>query len=382
MKKFTKLLAALGLAVTGLGVFGSLSASADSGLPAKLTDNPYSPVSIEVKHRIKNGLAYVNNNFSVKVTELNEGREPSGGPMPPVTLNFNNVEVDENNEAVATGVLNFTYKTFPNAGTYKFELSEISSSNADTYPVDTNKFIVFVDVASEVDENGYPTGEYKATLSTSAKNEVTGEKGEIEFVSEPKLTYSQLDFRVRGPKARRDVYFPYIVRVEADDEKLNGVSIDISGLDRQYTTISKDTRTQSGRVAMNTGSTTIWLKDGQTAKIGFDGENNRLPVGARVILVAIKDGLTDEYDAYFDGSINNDQTNFVKTLAAVPGVNAGQDIMAAFNQTNITKAERVLTDEAVSTGVAMYIVPFVVMVVASGAAFVAYKKIKNKKAER
>ena len=382
MKKFTKLLVALGLAVTGLSVFGSLSASADSGLPAKLTDNPDSPVSIEVKHRIKNGLAYVNNNYSVKVTELNEGREPSGGPMPPVTLNFNNVEVDENNEAVATGVLNFTYKTFPNAGTYKFELSEISSSNADTYPVDTNKFIVFVDVASEVDENGYPTGEYKATLSTSAKNEATGEKGEIEFVSEPKLTYSQLDFRVRGPKARRDVYFPYIVRIEADDEKLNGVNIDISGLDRQYTTISKDTRTQSGRVAINTGSTTIWLKDGQTAKIGFDGENNRLPVGARVILVAVKDGLTDEYDAYFDSSINNDQTNFVKTLAAVPGVNAGQDIMAAFNQTNITKAERVLTDEAVSTGVAMYIVPFVVMVAASGAAFVAYKKIKNKKAER
>ena len=382
MKKFTKLLAALGLAVTGLSVFGSLSASADSGLPAKLTDNPDSPVSIEVKHRIKNGLAYVNNNFSVKVTELNEGRESSGGQMPPVTLNFNNVEVDENNEAVATGVLNFTYKTFPNAGTYKFELSEISSSNADTYPVDTNKFIVFVDVASEVDENGYPTGEYKATLSTSAKNEATGEKGEIEFVSEPKLTYSQLDFRVRGPKARRDAYFPYIVRVEADDEKLNGVSIDISGLDRQYTTLSKDTRTQPGRVAMNTGSTTIWLKDGQTAKIGFDGENNRLPVGARVILVAIKDGLTDEYDAYFDGSINNDQTNFVKTLAAVPGVNAGQDIMAAFNQTNVTKAERVLTDEAVSTGVAMYIVPFVVMIAASGAAFVAYKKIKNKKAER
>lgn len=382
MKKFTKLLAALGLAVTGLSVFGSLSASADSGLPAKLTDNPDSPVSIEVKHRIKNGLAYVNNNFSVKVTELNEGREPSSGPMPPVTLNFNNVEVDENNEVVATGVLNFTYKTFPNAGTYKFELSEISSSNADTYPVDTNKFIVFVDVASEVDENGYPTGEYKATLSTSAKNEATGEKGEIEFVSEPKLTYSQLDFRVRGPKARRDAYFPYIVRVEADDEKLNGVSIDISGLDRQYMTLSKDTRTQPGRVAMNTGSTTIWLKDGQTAKIGFDGENNRLPVGARVILVAIKDGLTDEYDAYFDGSINNDQTNFVKTLAAVPGVNAGQDIMAAFNQTNVTKAERVLTDEAVSTGVAMYIVPFVVMIVASGAAFVTYKKIKNKKAER
>ncbi|GEM_PF-1818037 len=383
MKKISKVIAALGLAVMGLGIFGNLSASADSGLPAKLTDNPDSPVTIAVKHKVKNGLGYVNNSFTLNVTELNEGREPSGGGMPTsVTLNFNNVDVDENNEAVATGELNFRYKTFPNAGTYKFEVSEVASSNADTYPVDTNKFIVFIDVASEVDENGYPTGEYKATLSTSAKNETTGEKGEIEFVSEPKLTYSQLDFRVRGAKARRDVYFPYTVRVETDDEKLNGVKVNISGLDATYTTMSRDSRSQMTYVELNTGATTIWLKDGQSAKIGFDGENNRLPIGARVLLTSVKDGLTDNYDAYLDGNIDNDQLVLTKTLAAVPGVNASQEILEAFGQTNVTKAERALTDAAVSTGVAMYIVPFVVIVMASGAAFVAYKKSKGKESER
>ena len=108
MKKISKVIAALGLAVMGLGIFGNLSASADSGLPAKLTDNPDSPVTIAVKHKVKNGLGYVNNSFTLNVTELNEGREPSGGGMPTsVTLNFNNVDVDENNEAVATGELNF-----------------------------------------------------------------------------------------------------------------------------------------------------------------------------------------------------------------------------------------------------------------------------------
>ncbi len=241
---------------------------------------------------------------------------------------------------------------------------------------------MFVDVASEVDENGYPTGEYKATLSTSAKNETTGEKGEIEFVSEPKLTYSQLDFRVRGAKARRDVYFPYTVRIETDDEKLNGVKVGISGLDATYTTISRDSRSQMTYVELNTGATTIWLKDGQSAKIGFDGENNRLPIGARVLLTSVKDGVTDNYDAYLDGNIDNDQLVLTKTLAAVPGLNASQEILEAFGQTNATKAERALTDAAVSTGVAMYIVPFVVIVMASGAAFVAYKKSKGKESER
>jgi hypothetical protein len=128
--------------------------------------------------------------------------------------------------------------------------------------------------------------------------------------------------------------------------------------------------------------TTVWLKDGQSAKIGFDGEENRLPVGARVILSAVKDGVTDEYDAYLDGELSNNGELLTKTLAAVPALNAGQDIVASFASTNKTSAERVLNDAAVSTGVAMVVVPFVVIVMASGAAFVVYKKLKAKKSER
>lgn len=381
MRKITKILAAIGVAAFGLGSLGSIPANADSGLPANVTDNPDSPTSIIIKHKIQNGFGYVNNNFNISVRELNEGKEPSSGGFPTAVLNFNNVSVDENNEAVATSELTFRYKTFPNAGTYKFEISESSSTDSATYPVDTNKFIVFVDVASEVDANGYPTGDYKATLLSSARNEATGEKGEIEFVSKPNLTYSQLDFRVRGAKARRDVYFPYTVRVESDDENLNGVKVAISGLDEEYTTTTKTKRTQQNYVNVNS-MTTVWLKDGQSAKIGFDGEENRLPVGARVILSAVKDGVTDEYDAYLDGELSNNGELLTKTLAAVPALNAGQDIVASFASTNKTSAERVLNDAAVSTGVAMVVVPFVVIVMASGAAFVVYKKLKAKKSER
>jgi hypothetical protein len=377
MKGIKAIIAGAGaLSLASFGVFGGGSVGAISAV--RLTDNPDSATSVTVKHVITNGLGNISGDITYRFAPCSNFADLSTPAGIVDVISFDNVAVNENNEAEASVTFDLSDLTFGAAGSYEFCINEFGSSNqaiiADTY----NRYRFFIDVMNEKDADGEYTGNLVANLSPLALNDETGEKGEAVFTSEQQLTHIEIAHKVLGDKANFDQYFGYKLRFDwgkllpADEEIL------ISGIDEYYT--DPDTGELKKNLTSIKSNETgyIYLKKDQVAIIGVENGKNRLPAD---LVYDIEVGNRTQFEAMYSSRFNDDTTGLtaLRNLQIVlePGEGASEAEIARYNSSNKVLVTRTM-EAGVSTGVVTKLMPFVALTILGSAIVLAFKYYSNK----
>lgn len=362
MKTTKAIIAGLGaISLASLGIFGGGGANATSGV--SLGDNPDSATSIEVKHKISNGIRNVTANFSYHMRKC--GVMPDGSSPSAVdgTVTFNNVAMDSNNEAIETSTIDLSGLTFGAAGIYEFCVAEEGVSPSTEVGFDNdNQFKFYIDVVNEKDSNGEYTGNLVASLAPQALNLTTGEKGEIIFESEPYTTYIEVTHTVEGDRANFDQYFSYYLNLDSTRTLPEGSDVVIGGIDEYYIDPADGQRKKNLTVAKTGTGDFVWLKKDQVMTIGVENGKNRLPEG---FVYNMSIGNRSEIERVYAFSINDDRTGKSSVLnrtELIPGPNASEATIAKFNQMNKVSIKRSIAG-SVSTGVMSKVAPFMALAV-------------------
>ncbi len=364
-----------------MGMSGGGFASAAS-TPVKLSDNPDSPQNVTLTHVIHNAYPQSNGKIHYVIDWCSNPAPLSSGTDFSVLggdLEFVNTARDSNGDATATSVVSFADYSFSTAGTYEFCVYEsMRDLSGGITGIDSTNYKIMVDVVNELDGNGDATGGLIPTLAAQALNQTTGEKGEILFSTTAEKTSMQFTHNVAGPKADREHYFPYDISLPYTRFIARGTKFDLTGLDAEIQdSYSGTTKTNPTEITAGSGKVRVYLKEGQTLKIGQKDGNDDLPIGSEVTIEAVtENGLEENYVTTINGQL---QSLINSTVVGQLGDNPTADQLAAFQQNNDIKILRTSQENAVSTGLVARVMPFVALIFAAGiVGFVAYKSDKKK----
>ena len=253
---------------------------------------------------------------------------------------------DENGDVVAYSAPNLMDQEFTALGDYKFIVRETGSQDATNYPVDSEKeYYFYVSVRNRLDNNGQPTGEYIATMSEQVKNHDTGDKLYALFESTAERSHVEVTNAVSGNLANVDDYFKYKVIINGAN---NGDVFTVYGQDA-VVNYGGSTVATVNTVTIDDTDDYIYLKHGQTVLIGYDGENDELPIGVTYSLVEVD---ANGYVQYVDNVAGN--TSETKTVEA--------DVTSASNRVDFLNHK----EGNVLTGIIINTMPYLLAVVTIG----------------
>ena len=339
MKISTKLKTMIALAVlTVTAVFGMNGINAAS---TTIGDNPDSVHSLTVTKKVENVNDNVSNTFTYSITA--DQNNPAAVTNLPgsLTIAFNNVAPDSNKVATKTATLDLSNVTFTELGDYKFHITETSSSNANTYPVDTtHNYTMYVSIRNVMEPDGItPSDSIIATLVGSVKNNDEGAKTDILFETLP-LTSFTISKSVTGNLAEKSKYFKFKV----DIKSTTSGTYTITGQDASVTYDGQTINTSN--VYTKGQDNYVYLKHGQTVTIGLNGSSPEIDAG--IEYQVIEQGATD-YNTYINGSTTDTKTSTLTELSNDSSKNS-----ASFVNHKET---------ATLTGLLINILPFVVLLV-------------------
>ncbi len=267
---------------------------------------------------------------------------------------------DENGIVNVTSQLDIGQLDFTALGDYKFSIREVASSDASNYPVDNDdEFFFYVSVRNKLDENNHPTGEYIASLSSQVKNHDTGEKEDAIFQSSATRSYVRVTNKVTGNLANENDYFKYRIEFEnapeGDEYVVSGQDAVVNYKGESISTVSKIVVGQDNY---------IYLKHGQTATIGLNGNYDELPIGLSYRLVEVEG---NGYAQYVDGVAGD--TSATKTVAV--DADSSGNIVSFINH----------KEGDILTGIVMNVLPYLLAISAIGGLALAWRVIKKKHKE-
>ena len=273
---------------------------------------------------------------------------------------------DTNGDVQASGGIDISSYSFTALGDYKFIVKETSSADEVNFPIDGEKeYYFYVSVRNKLDNNHNLTGEYVATMVGQVKDHDTGDKTDATFESTAMRRKIQVTNEVSGNLANVDDYFKYKIVFEGANE---GDVFTIFGQDSTVNYGGESIAT-SNSVTVDNQDDYIYLKHGQTVYIGYDGENDQLPVGLKYSLEEVD---ANGYVQYVDGSAGN--VSRVKTISATE--NATSNKVAFLNH----KEGNVLTGIVIS--VAPYVLAIGVVSVIMLAVYTNKKKQRKTKCSK
>ena len=201
--------------------FSSTSVSAASSV--KLEDSSTNN-SLLITRDIVDVDDNVSNEFTYSISA--DASNPTSVSELPSTfkITFDNVSPNDEGVAKVQAQLDLSNLTFTTIGNYKFNITEISSSNASIYPVDSSIFTFYVVVRSELDTNNFPTGNLVAMLLSDATKDGSSLKEDVVFESGA-LTYLTITKNVSGDMANKEEYFKFLVEISGkagDVYKISG----------------------------------------------------------------------------------------------------------------------------------------------------------------
>ncbi len=324
MKKlsFTAGVAAIALAVASIfpaaGVFANTVATTD-----------YEGNPIVLRRTINNVSGNVTNTFGYTVsnTAVPSGGSVSGAPTS-ASIVFSNA-APTSGSVTQTQNLGFSSANYSKVGDYEFTITETSSSDSANYPVDsTHSYTAVVQVRYPVDGNNVPdNSKFIATITVwNGDTKVT----EATWTSASTYTYIQATEKTTGNMADASLCFAYTIDIPNSGVTAGGTyAIDINPTSGACS--GSATSVAAGAPA------TVYLKNGDTVRVGYNSGAYQLPVGAQYTIT--KTNHSDDYIEKFDGSSATDTT---KTTVAI-----GDD---DFDTDNKTALENNL-DEGLLTGI-------------------------------
>lgn len=365
-----------------MGMSGGGFANAET-TAFKISDNPDSAQSVVLSHVIHDAYPQSNAKIHYQITWCDE--RPMLSPSTSFRtiggdLEFRDAGRNSDGDAIASDTVSFADMSFSTAGTYEFCAYEaVPDADGGIPEVDHTQFKIIVDVVNEYDSNGEPTGNLIPTLVPQALNMTTGEKGEIVFETTAEKTSWQFTHNVSGAKGDKNHYFPYDVSLAYSRFTARGTKFDLAGLDASF----KDSytgrdKTNPTEISAGPGKIRVYLKDGQTLKIGQRNGKDDLPPNSSITIEAVSEV---ELESIYDVTINgNAISSFESNLVLRPGENATEAELLAYQQNNDVKVVRTAQSNAVSTGLAARVMPFVALILIAGVVgVVAYKSDKKKK---
>ena len=286
----------------------------------------------------------VSNTFTYTITA--DSSNPAGATGVPTssTVVFNN-ETPTSGTATKTGTIDLSGATFSKNGDYKYVVRETSSSNAANYPVDSDNFYtihVSIRNTSESDFSGKTV-----TITCTNKTETKLNDAILPFTSGGSLTSISITNTLEGNMADVDRYFK--------------VKVIINGTSGDTYTIGGQTKTGASTTYTVGQDNYIYLKHGETITIGKNGSTNEIP---KNLTYSFEEVEADNYDTYINGSTTKGKTS--------PSLTTGQ--------TDTNTLRNVYETETI-TGIAMKIIPYVliIVIVALAIVYLIYKKNKEKK---
>ena len=337
-----------------------------STISARIRDNSSSPQFITVTREITNVKNYVNAYFVYELIE-DVNNPDYVFNLPSVTTLYVSGRVDiETNTISGTIDLDFSEAEFSKLGDYKFILREIESSDNINYPIDENhEYYIYVSVRNELNNN-IPTGRLVATLALQARNHDEGEKANILFTNDAVRTYIEISKTVTGNLADVDEYFKFIVNIDGE----LGDQYQISGLDGIITYHGEEVINQPRYIVWDDEEIAIYLKHGQTARIGVDSNGlYEIPINITYTV--------EEVDAT-DYSTTVDEIEGKQSLEKYTGILLEGGLLQDSNHTDIVNHK----ESEVLTGITLAIIPAVIMIVMLFGGALIMKKIKKNSNKR
>lgn len=285
---------------------------------------------IKIYSNIYNASSTINAEFEYSVKP--DSSNPDGAVNEPTTvkINFDNISPDSN-QTTMIGRIDFANTIYSKLGTYKYIISEVSSSNQD-YSISSEKYEIYV----------VNTTSGKIVYQ-QAKNLDNDAKGDINFNHEPTYSHIKINLTVRGDEVDKQEYFRFKVYI---DSLCSGCKYDMFGQDEYVRFDGQTIKTENRYVVNNvqgssqtvryavydekdedvkfsvkrnrtdsaaqnlmtlTNSTGnllnyIYLKDGQSMTIGLaeDGKS-QIPYGTLVKVIADESLDNRKWKMYIDG---------------------------------------------------------------------------------
>ena len=211
---------------------------------------------------------------------------------------------DSNNEVVAYGGPVLTDYEFTALGDYRFIVRETASADPINYPIDDEKeYYFYVSVRNKL-ENGQPTGEYIATMAAQVKDHDTGDKVYPVFESDATRSRVKVTKTVSGNLANTNEFFKFRVVIDGAHE---GDVFSVYG-QSDVVNYGGESITTSSAITIDADEDYIYLKDGQTVWIGFDGDKEELPIGLRYSLEEVDNNGYVQYVDGVAGSLSETKT--------------------------------------------------------------------------
>lgn len=309
----------------------------------------YADSSIDITKRLY-GVDNPNNTFTYNITPRETNPEVINFNPDSFTISFdeNSTIISENTDEIYT--LDFSNINFTVPGKYEYVVREVSSSNESLYPIDSNYYVIALNVINELDDNNTPTGNLIADVLQSAFYNGDSGKSEIVFETRP-LTYITLKKNVTGDLGNINEYFKFKIIIEDGDG---------------YTINGQDSVVSYNKESINTINTYdssvdnyVYLKHGQTVTIGLNNGSYEIPSD---VSFTIEEMDATNYKTYINGSIQNNKLSLYHTLNT-----PSSNIVKYVNNNEST----------VLTGLFVNIIPFVILIIVSIIGIYAISK-KNK----
>ncbi len=300
---------------------------------ADVTCTVESPGTVTVTKNVNDVTNPVTNTFGYKIeADANNPATVTGFPTT-ATIAFSSV-TPQGGTATQSTTLDFSGATFTKVGDYKFKITEISSTDATNYPIDSTYYYLFVSVRYAAnDTDGTKMTATVAGSGVKNSDSTSGTKQSVIFNTTPVFTNITISKTVSGNMGDKSKYFDISVNIPGSGTYL------VSG--GKYGEASSSSTTVTAGTA-----TTLQIKHGETLTIGVasDGTTKQIPVNAQY---TVSEPAVQGYTTTIDGATTNPAT---KTTVQA----------AASNATAIVNNY----DVATLTGVFLNIMPYIVIAVA------------------
>ena len=297
MKKFFSAgVAAIALAAATFPATGAFAATIATG---DYTGNP-----ITLRRTITNVTNPVNNTFDYTIAK---STTPTGGDVTgfptSASIAFNNAAPTSGSVQASTTV-SFVSANFTKVGDYEFTITESGSSDVSNYPIDTtnNSYKALVQVRYYVDSNTGIPDNSRYTGYAVIYNKSNAKVSEATWTSGSSYTYIQATAKTTGNLGETDECFAYTIDI--DNATFSGTyAIDINPTTNPCA--NSATTVTAGTPA------TVYLKNGDTVRVGYNGGTYQLPVGVEYTITDINgsDGYTTKMD-------NATKDSVIKTTVA------------------------------------------------------------------
>ncbi|MBR2543056.1 hypothetical protein IKF03_00410 [Candidatus Saccharibacteria bacterium] len=313
--------------------------------------------NVDIKRKVNDVTDPVTNTFTYTITP-DTTYNPTGstitGAPTTATITFTNVAPVSGTAESSTNV-SFAGTDFNKPGDYRFKIEETGTTDATTYPLDSDDWYIYVQVRNVLGTNNVPTGDFKATVLKQGTENTSTTKEDITFEQSANLTYLQLSKEVTGNVADRNKYFKFEVTFTSTvtPNPMIGKKFIVTGAHSDNGTAAV-TGSDEHTVDTN-GKITIWLKHGETVKIGQTATGtNQIPIGTTYTIAESERtgtilGQTETYKTYIDVPIANITAttpvdadaalDAAKTAVATPPAQTDPNyatMLAAFNAGNVT----------------------------------------------